>query len=39
MSGEPQLFRVDPQSRKSERIEEVDFRQLDSKSGGIFRNG
>ena len=28
MSGEPQLFRVDPQSRKSERIEEVDFRQL-----------
>ena len=28
MSGEPQLFRVDPQSRESERIEEVDFRQL-----------
>ena len=28
MSGEPQLFRVDPLSRKSERIEEVDFRQL-----------
>ena len=28
MSGEPQLFRVDPQSRESERIEEVDFRKL-----------
>ena len=28
MSGEPQLFRVDPQSRESKRIEEVDFRQL-----------
>ena len=28
MSGEPQLFRVDPQSRESERIEEVDFARL-----------
>ena len=28
MSGEPQLFRVDPQSRESERIEEVDFSRL-----------
>ena len=28
MSHEPQLFRVDPESRESERIEEVDFRQL-----------
>ena len=28
MSGEPQLLRVDPQSRNSKRMEEVDFRQL-----------
>ena len=28
MSGEPQLFSVDPQSRESKRIEEVDFSQL-----------
>ena len=28
MSGEPQLFRVDPESRESERIEEVDFARL-----------
>ncbi len=28
MSGEPQLFRVDPQSRESKPIEEVDFREL-----------
>ena len=28
MSGEPQLFRVNPDSRESERIEEVDFGQL-----------
>ena len=28
MSHEPQLFRVDPESRESKRIEEVDFRQL-----------
>ena len=25
MSSEPQLFRVNPESQKSERIEEVDF--------------
>ena len=28
MSKGPQLFKVDPESRESERIEEVDFRQL-----------
>ena len=28
MSHEPQLFRVDPENRDSERIEEVDFSQL-----------
>ena len=28
MSSEPQLFRVDPESGESERIEEVDFRSL-----------
>ena len=28
MSGEPQLYRVDPESRQSERIEEVDFARL-----------
>ncbi len=28
MSEGPQLFKVDPESRESERIEEVDFRQL-----------
>ena len=39
MSGEPQLFRVDPQSRESERIEEVDFASWDSKNGGISRSG
>ena len=28
MSGEPQLFRVNPENRQSERIEEVDFARL-----------
>ena len=28
MSGEPQLFRVDPQNRASEKIQEVEFSQL-----------
>ena len=28
MSGEPQLFRVNPESRESDRIEEVDFGRL-----------
>lgn len=28
MSGEPQLFRINPESRQSERIEEVDFARL-----------
>ena len=28
MSGEPQLFRVDPETRRSEHIEEVDFGRL-----------
>ena len=28
MSHEPQLFRVDPKSQESERIKEVDFREL-----------
>ena len=28
MSGEPQLYRVEPESRQSDRIAEVDFAQL-----------
>ena len=28
MSGEPQLFRVDPENRESEKIQEVEFSQL-----------
>ena len=28
MSAEPQLFRINPESRESERIEEVNFAQL-----------
>ena len=28
MSGEPQLFRIDPENRQSDRIEEVDFSRL-----------
>ena len=28
MSGEPQLFRIDPEHRRSDRIEEVDFARL-----------
>ena len=28
MSSEPQLFRVNPESRKTDKIEEVDFRRL-----------
>ena len=28
MSGEPQLYRVEPESRQTDRIEEVDFAQL-----------
>lgn len=28
MSGEPQLFRIDPKNRQSDRIEEVDFARL-----------
>ena len=28
MSGDPHLFRVDPESRESKLVEEVDFRQL-----------
>ena len=28
MSGEPQLFRIDPENRQSDRIEEVDFARL-----------
>ena len=28
MSGEPQLFRVNPESRESQRVEEVEFSQL-----------
>ena len=28
MSGESQLFRIDPQNRQPDRIEEVDFRWL-----------
>ena len=28
MSGEPQLYRVSPESQQSERIEEVDFAKL-----------
>ena len=28
MSGEPQLFRIDPQNRQPDRIEEVDFASL-----------
>ena len=39
MSDQPQLFRIDPESRQSEVIAEVDFAVWDFKSGGIFRNG
>ena len=28
MSGEPQLFRIDRESRQTDQIEEVDFAQL-----------
>ena len=28
MSGEPQLFRIDPESKESERVAEIDFSQL-----------
>lgn len=28
MSGEPQLFRINPKNRQSDRIEEVDFARL-----------
>ncbi len=28
MSGEPQLFRINPENRQSDRIEEVDFARL-----------
>ena len=28
MSGEPQLFRINPENRQSDRIEEVDFTRL-----------
>ncbi len=28
MSGEPQLFRINPENRQSDRIEEVDFSRL-----------
>ena len=44
MSGEPQLFRVNPESRQSERIEEVDFARLGlpravHASARTYRNG
>ena len=35
MSGEPQLYRVSPESQKSERIEEVDFAKLVFGQSGI----
>lgn len=39
MSGEPQLFRVNPESQQSDRIAEVDFARLGLRERRDFRNG
>ena len=39
MSAEPQLFRINPENRESEKIAEVDFARWDFRSDATSRNG